>query len=100
MHVDLREARGIILAYDVTSNDSFANIRWWFQACAFYAPKSTILLVGTKCDSDKREIKTEQGQSLAQELGIMFIETSAKLNINIQKAFDFVLRGILEKQQP
>ena len=32
-------------------------------------------------------MSTEQGQALADELGIPFLEVSAKSNINIEKAF-------------
>ena len=32
-------------------------------------------------------MSTEQGQALADELGIPFLEVSAKANINIEKAF-------------
>lgn len=32
-------------------------------------------------------MSTEQGQALANELGIPFMEVSAKSNINIEKAF-------------
>ena len=32
-------------------------------------------------------MSTEQGQALANELGIPFLEVSAKSNINIEKAF-------------
>ena len=32
-------------------------------------------------------MSTEQGQALADELGIPFLEVSAKSNINIDKAF-------------
>lgn len=46
------------------------------------------ILIGNKCDwEEKRVISTEQGQALADELGIPFLEVSAKSNINIDKAF-------------
>ena len=32
-------------------------------------------------------MSTEQGQALADELGIPFLEVSAKSNINVEKAF-------------
>lgn len=32
-------------------------------------------------------VSTEQGQALANELGIGFIETSAKANIGVEQAF-------------
>jgi Ras-related protein Rab-8A len=46
------------------------------------------ILIGNKCDwEEKRAVSTEQGQALADELGIPFLEVSAKSNINIDKAF-------------
>ena len=46
------------------------------------------ILIGNKCDwEEKRAVSTEQGQALADELGIPFLEVSAKSNINIEKAF-------------
>ena len=44
-----------------------------------------IILVGNKVDlAEKRSVGTEEGQQLAKELGVMFIETSAKAGINIK----------------
>lgn len=46
------------------------------------------ILIGNKCDwEDKRVVSTERGQQLADELGIPFMEVSAKSNINVEKAF-------------
>lgn len=46
------------------------------------------ILIGNKCDwEEKRAVTTEQGQQLADELGIPFLEVSAKNNINIENAF-------------
>jgi Ras-related protein Rab-8A len=46
------------------------------------------ILIGNKCDwEDKRVVSTERGQQLADELGIPFLEVSAKSNINVEKAF-------------
>lgn len=36
---------------------------------------------------EKRAVTVEQGQQLANELGIPFLEVSAKNNINVDKAF-------------
>ena len=45
-----------------------------------------MMIVGNKCDmSESRVISKESGESLADEYGIKFIETSAKANINVQK---------------
>jgi Ras-related protein Rab-8A len=46
------------------------------------------ILIGNKCDwEEKRVVSTERGQQLANELGIPFLEVSAKTNTNIDKAF-------------
>ena len=46
------------------------------------------ILIGNKCDwEEKRAVSTERGQQLADELGIPFMEVSAKSNINVEKAF-------------
>ncbi|GJN10971.1 hypothetical protein PR202_ga29122 [Eleusine coracana subsp. coracana] len=49
-----------------------------------------IMLVGNKTDLvDKRwpQVSTEEGESKAKELNVMFIETSAKAGFNIKPLF-------------
>jgi Ras-related protein Rab-6A len=47
-----------------------------------------IILVGNKIDvAEKRQVGTEEGQALAKEIGVMFIETSAKAGINVRQLF-------------
>jgi Ras-related protein Rab-8A len=84
-----RGAMGILLVYDVTDERSFNNIRTWFENVQQHATEGVNkILIGNKCDwEDKRVVSTEQGQALADELGIPFLEVSAKSNINIDKAF-------------
>lgn len=66
-----------------------ADIRTWFANVEQHATEGVNkILIGNKCDwEEKRVVSTEQGQALADELGIPFLEVSAKSNINIDKAF-------------
>ncbi|KAI0482449.1 ras-domain-containing protein [Xylariaceae sp. FL0804] len=84
-----RGAMGILLVYDVTDQRSFENIRTWFSNVEQHATEGVNkILIGNKCDwEEKRVVSTEQGEALARELGIPFLEVSAKSNINIDKAF-------------
>ncbi|KAF2133453.1 NCA2-domain-containing protein [Dothidotthia symphoricarpi CBS 119687] len=84
-----RGAMGILLVYDVTDERSFTNIRTWFSNVEQHATEGVNkILIGNKCDwEEKRVISTERGQALADELGIPFLEVSAKSNINVDKAF-------------
>lgn len=65
------------------------DIRTWFANVEQHATEGVNkILIGNKCDwEEKRAVSTEQGQALANELGIPFLEVSAKSNINIDKAF-------------
>jgi GTPase SAR1 family protein len=55
-------------------------------------------LIGNKCDwEEKRQVSTSQGQALADELGIPFMEVSAKSNIGVEQAF-FTLAGQIKKR--
>ena len=45
-----------------------------------------IMLVGNKTDlQDKRQVSMEEGERKAQELNVMFIETSAKAGYNVKQ---------------
>ena len=48
----------------------------------------SIILVGNKIDlAEKREVSTEEANSLADELGVVFIEVSAKTGVNVKNLF-------------
>ncbi|EJT98925.1 ras-domain-containing protein [Dacryopinax primogenitus] len=91
-----RGAMGILLVYDVTDERSFNNIRTWFSNVEQHASEGVNkILIGNKCDwDDKRAVSTQQGQELADELGVRFLETSAKQNINVEEAFFSLARDI------
>jgi Ras-related protein Rab-8A len=65
------------------------DIRTWFSNVEQHATEGVNkILIGNKCDwEEKRVVSTERGQALADELGIPFLEVSAKSNINVEKAF-------------
>lgn len=45
-----------------------------------------LMLVGNKTDlGDKRQVSMEEGERKAQELNVMFIETSAKAGYNVKQ---------------
>jgi len=87
---------GILLVYDVTDERSFNNIRTWHSNIEQHASDGVNkILVGNKCDwEEKRAITTEAGRELAEELGIKFMETSAKVNLGVEDAFFTLARDI------
>ena len=93
-----RNAHGIILLYDLTDAQSFLHISRWVEDIHVNAPSSVKkILIGNKCDiaEAQRVIDKERGAALAQELGIPFLETSAKMSINVETAFEMITMDMM-----
>ncbi|KAJ8433972.1 hypothetical protein Cgig2_033770 [Carnegiea gigantea] len=77
------------IVYDVTEMESFNNVKQWLNEIDRYANDSVCkLLVGNKCDLvENKVVDTQTAKAFADELGIPFLETSAKDAINVEQAF-------------
>ncbi|KAK7374456.1 hypothetical protein VNO80_07886 [Phaseolus coccineus] len=84
-----RGAHGIIIVYDVTDEESFNNVKQWLSEIDRYASDSVNkLLVGNKCDlTENRAVSYDTAKAFADEIGIPFMETSAKDATNVEQAF-------------
>ena len=84
-----RGAHGIIVTYDVTDQESFNNVKQWLNEIDRYVNEHVNkLLVGNKCDlEDKRVVDKATAQAFAEEIGVQYIETSAKNATNVEEAF-------------
>jgi small GTP-binding protein len=94
----LRGAMGIILVYDISDINTFANIERWFSTIGCYAPDNAILvLVGNKCDTRARQISYNEGKQLAMQHNFDFFETSSKTGENIVSLFEHTVIRIKVK---
>ncbi|KAJ6393399.1 hypothetical protein OIU77_022786 [Salix suchowensis] len=84
-----RGAHGIIVVYDVTDQESFNNVKQWLNEIDRYASENVNkLLVGNKSDlTANKVVSYETAKAFADEIGIPFMETSAKNAINVEEAF-------------
>ncbi|CAN6458330.1 unnamed protein product [Victoria cruziana] len=87
------------IVYDVTEQESFNNVKQWLNEIDRYASDSVCkLLVGNKCDLvDDKAVDTDTAKAFADELGIPFLETSAKDSINVEQAF-LTMAGEIKKR--
>ena len=96
-----RDCIGGIIVFDITCRRSFGNVKSWYVDLLEHTNKTpgelTIVLVGNKNDLDNRVVSEEEAESLASELGMSYIETSAKLNTNITNLFHLVSENIYNK---
>jgi len=95
----IHDGQGFILVYSISSRDSFDQIvpiHKWIQGVKLSAP---VVLVGNKCDVAERNVSEREGQALAEELGCVFVETSAITSFNVEKAFFDVIRQLRRQRQ-
>lgn len=73
----------------MTDQESFNNVKQWLAEIDRYANENVNkLLVGNKCDLEhKKVVATSTAQAFANEIGIPFLETSAKNATNVEQAF-------------
>ncbi|XP_065210197.1 ras-related protein Rab-37-like [Planococcus citri] len=99
-HAYYRDAHALLLLYDVTNKTSFDNIRAWLGEIKEYAQDDVvIMLLGNKtdCKTSSRVIRREDGEKLAKEYNVAFMETSAKTGLNVDLAFTAIARELLSK---
>ncbi len=86
-HYPSQEA--ILIVFDITNNDSLVSVlEDWIEYILLQIKFVPIILVGNKCDCiDEREISSDRVRIICDEIGIQYIEVSAKENINIDYLF-------------
>lgn len=94
----LANAEAGILVYDVTRKDTFDNINVWHKEIKEVTGNISLILVGNKIDlENERVVSSEEGQKLAERLGLSYIETSAKTGENINDAFRTLALQLIKK---
>lgn len=96
-----KNAMGVFIVFDLTSQESFDNIKNWIRQVKNHAHADVYkMLLGNKCDVEvDKKIPKDQIAELVNELNIEYYETSAKANVNINEAFYQIAKQIKAKAQ-
>jgi len=96
-----RGAAGALLVYDITRRETFSHLtRWLEEARQNSHQNMVIMLIGNKSDLEhRRQVSKEEGETFAQENGLVFLETSAKTSANVEDAFVKTAEKIYENIQ-
>ena len=89
-----QNADGVLLLFDVTSEETFVNVGNWMKDVKENSSKNitsengkeselALYLIGNKIDLPNRVITREQAQTQANSLGMKYFEVSCKINMNI-----------------
>ncbi|XP_060007193.1 ras-related protein Rab-17 [Lagenorhynchus albirostris] len=101
-HLYFRGANAALLVYDVTRKASFCKAQQWLKDLEeeFHPGEVVVMLVGNKTDlKQEREVTFEEGREFAESKGLLFMETSAKLNHQVTEVFSAVARELLQRQE-
>ncbi|GFX45889.1 ras-related protein Rab-35 [Trichonephila clavipes] len=95
-----RGTHGVIVVYDVTNGESFANVKRWLHEIEQNCDMVKRILVGNKNDDpDRKIVLTEDAQRFADQMNIKLFETSAKENINVEEMFNEITRMVLQSKK-
>ena len=89
-------AKGAIIVYDITSEQSFNNIETWIHEVKGKSSNNLqILIIGNKSDLYKdRKISLEKGIEKAKSLNLHLFEASALEKTNVKEAFYCLFKEI------
>lgn len=93
----IRDSAVAVVVYDVTCRESFEQTNRWIRDVKKERGDDVIIfLIGNKLDlSDMRQVSKEDGKIKAKELGITFLETSAKVSHNVHFLFKKITEALV-----
>jgi len=101
-----REGEGFVLAYSITDRLSFTGLASHVTQIARVRDVDNctnipVVVFGNKSDLEThRKVSTEEGAAFAASIGARFLEGSAKNYININEAFEQLVRSTRQLRGP
>ncbi|MHA1256613.1 MAG: hypothetical protein ACTSPS_13550, partial [Promethearchaeota archaeon] len=80
------QAVGAMVVFNVNDEKSLDNIDFWISKVKELSGEIPFVIVGNKSDLNK-SIDQQKIEEKVSYYGVEYYETSAKLNVNIDKAF-------------
>jgi len=93
----IRTGGGFLIVYSIANKDTFDAMEDFRDQILRVKDSSSypMVLLGNKCDlEDQRKVTQAEGKDLAKKFGCPFFETSAKTRVNIEEAFEQLVRDI------
>jgi small GTP-binding protein len=81
------------LVYSILDRESYRNLKKWLNTTKDAVNNAQYVLIGNVWDCEgKREVSADEGAKFALKYNMPFFETSAKTNLNINKAIEMGIR--------
>ncbi len=84
-----RGQQGIFITFDLTSKESFTNVKNWIEEAEKNAPKEVeIIVFGNKSDNEEeREVTDQDISEFEKATGLVVFKCSAKTGKNVEDGF-------------
>ena len=94
-----RGAAAILICCDMTNKESFNNLSNWIEEVSKYIDQGVDKMVlMNKCDlSSERKVDSNDVSKFEKEKGIKVMEVSAKTGQGIDKAFEYIIEKLINK---
>jgi len=95
-----RGAAAAVIVYDITSQETFSRAKSWVKELQRQGTQDVVIaLTGNKVDrEEEREVMAEDAKAYATENNLLFLETSAKTNVNVRELFLAIARKLPKDQ--
>ena len=92
---------GIVIAFDLSEAEAIKKLNGWLSKLKENIDSTVIPIViaGTKCDLKNIQIKKEAINVIASLHKSKYFETSAKNNINVDEAFQYLAEEIIRRKR-
>ena len=90
---------GIVIAFDLSESGAIKKLNGWLSKIKENIDSAAIPIViaGTKCDLKNVQVKKEAINVIASLHKSKYFETSAKKNINVDEAFQYLAEEIVRR---
>ncbi|CAD5227366.1 unnamed protein product [Bursaphelenchus xylophilus] len=99
-----RKADAVVLLYDITSEQSFLNVRSWISSVQNGVDEEcAMILVGNKVDlcpnEETRAVSYKEAKAVANEFNMVYFETSAYTGLGINECMRAVAVKLLQRDE-
>jgi small GTP-binding protein len=97
-----RDAKGVILVYDITNARSFERVQKWIEEVRSYNKECEIVICGNKVDIKETYedgVDKDKAKEYVVNKGIEHFYTSAKTGEGLEEVFDYVAKKVVDNYE-
>ena len=97
-----RDAKGVILVYDITNARSFERVQKWIEEVRSYNKECEIVICGNKVDIKETYedgVDKDKAKEYVESKGIEHFYTSAKTGEGLEEVFDYVAKKVVDNYE-